>query len=83
MAPLALAALGLLGLGGLRKRGRALKRLLCVIALVAAGAAATLSLSGCGSTTGFFSQAPENYTVTITATAGSLQHTATVTLNVQ
>ena len=81
--PLALALLGLIGLGGLRKRGRALKRFLCLVALLAGGAAATLSLSGCGSNAGFFAQAQQNYTVTMTATAGSVQHVSTVTLNVQ
>ncbi|MBT9331512.1 Ig-like domain repeat protein [Paracidobacterium acidisoli] len=78
----ALAALGLLGLGGLRRRRRALKRFLCVAVLVAGAAATTLSLSGCGST-GFFAQAEQNYSITVTATAGSLQHSATVMLNVQ
>lgn len=35
------------------------------------GAWATLTLSGCGATNGFFTQAQQNYTITITATAGS------------
>jgi CSLREA domain-containing protein len=82
-APISLALLALFGLGGLRRRGRALKRFLCIVALLTGGAAATLSLSGCGSGNGFFDQAPQNYTITITATAGSLQHSANVMLNVQ
>ena len=80
-APFALALLLLFGVGGLRKRGRHLLRhLICVALLLAGGAAATL-MSGCGG--GFFTQSPENYTVTITATCGTLQHSTSVTLNVQ
>jgi hypothetical protein len=82
-APVSLALLALIGLGGLRRRGHGLKRLLCIVALLTGGAAATFSLSGCGSGNGFFNQAPQNYTITITATAANLQHSATVMLNVQ
>jgi hypothetical protein len=82
-ASVSLALLALFGLGGLRRRGHALKRFLCIVALLTGGAAATFSLSGCGSSNGFFNQAPQNYNITITATAASLQHSATVMLNVQ
>jgi hypothetical protein len=78
-----LALLALIGLGGLRRRGRPLQRFLCIVALLTGGAAATFSLSGCGSGNGFFDQAPQNYTITITATAANLQHSATVMLNLQ
>jgi len=78
--PIALGFLLIAGIGAIRRRGRALRRLLCIMAFVAAGVATTV-VSGCGS--GFFAQAPQNYTVTITATAGGLQHTTTVTLNVE
>ena len=80
-APLALAALMLFGLGGLRKSRRALQRFFCLMVLLTAGAMATLSLTGCAG--GFFNQAPKNYTVTITATSGNLEHSALVTLNLQ
>jgi hypothetical protein len=40
-------------------------------------------ISGCGSNSGFFAQPPQNYTVTITATAANLQHSANITLNLQ
>jgi len=71
----------LFGVGGLRKRGRHLLRhLICVALLLAGGAAATL-VSGCGG--GFFARSPENYTITITATCGTLQHSTSVTLEVQ
>lgn len=80
-APLALAFLLLFGLGAMRRQGRAVRRrLLTVVLLLAGGAAATL-VSGCGG--GFFAQAPQNYNVTINATAANLQHSVTVTLNVQ
>lgn len=83
-APLALAGLLLLGLGGMRKYGRGLRRMLCVLVLLGAGAAAALSLGGCGGGTGgFFGQSPQNYTITITVTAGGLNHSGNVTLNVQ
>ena len=83
LTPLALAFLLLFGMGSLRKHGRALRRMLCVMALLAGGAAASM-LSGCGGgINGFFGQSPHNYTITITATAGGLTHTETVTLNVQ
>jgi len=72
-----------LGLGGMRKYGRGLRRMLCVLVLFGAGAAAMFSLSGCGGVNGFFAQAPQNYTITITATAGGLSHSGNVTLNVQ
>ncbi len=82
LKPFALAFLVLMGAGTLRKRGKMLRGLLCVMALAGAGLAATM-LSGCGGNGGFFGQAPQNYTVTITATAANLQHSTTITLNVQ
>jgi Bacterial Ig-like domain (group 3) len=82
LAPFGLAFLLFFGAGSLRKRSRALRGLLCVLLLVGAGAAATM-LSGCGSNGGFFAQAPQNYTVIITATSGNLQHSTNITLNQQ
>jgi len=79
-ATLALAFLLIFGLGAMRRRGRGLRRLVCIVLLLAGGTAATLA-TGCGG--GFFAQAQQNYTVTITATAGGIQHTTNVTLNVQ
>jgi hypothetical protein len=76
----ALALLLLIGLGGLRRCGRALRRSLPVLILLTASAAALIT--GCGGT-GYFAQAPQNYTVTITAISGSLKQSATITLNVQ
>lgn len=82
LAPFALAFVLLAGAGALRRRGKMLRGLLCVAVLIGSGLAA-VSLSGCGSNSGFFTQTPQNYTVTVTATAGNLQHTSTITLNVQ
>jgi hypothetical protein len=79
--PFALALLVLFGVGGMRRYGRNVRRMLAMVILLAAGAAATM-LTGCGGD-GFFTQSPKNYSVTITATSGTLEHTATVTLNVQ
>ncbi|MGH9561657.1 MAG: MBG domain-containing protein, partial [Terracidiphilus sp.] len=57
-APLALAFLLLFGLGAVRRRGRAARRLFAIVLLLAGGAVATM-VSGCGG--GFFAQAPQNY----------------------
>jgi predicted outer membrane repeat protein len=81
-APLALAFLLLFGVGTLRKRTKALRNLLCIAVLLVGGAAAAV-LSGCGGFNGFFAQAPQTYTITLTATAGGLNHSGKVTLNVQ
>jgi hypothetical protein len=51
--------------------------------LLAAGTAVTAGLTGCGSGNGFFGDAQKTYTVTLTATSGTVQHTTAVTLNVQ
>lgn len=52
--------------------------LLLVLSLVGIGA-----LSGCASGNGFNATAPQNYTVTMTATAGSLTQSFQINLNVQ
>jgi hypothetical protein len=82
MAPISLAFLLLFGTAGMRRRGRNLKRLLGMAILFVGGAAATLTLNGCAAN-GFFAQPPQNDTVTITTTSGSVQHSTAVTLNLQ
>jgi hypothetical protein len=82
VAPFALAFLLLFSAGGMRQRGRNLKRMVCV-AVMLVGGAATLMLSGCSNANGFFTQTAQNYTVTVTASSGNMQHTVAVTLNVQ
>jgi large repetitive protein len=81
-APIALGFLLLLGAGSVRKRSRAVRRFLCVLMLLGAGAAATL-FSACGGHPGFFTQAPQSYNLTLTATSASISHSANVNLNVQ
>ncbi|MGA9670287.1 MAG: Ig-like domain-containing protein [Terracidiphilus sp.] len=79
--PLALALLLFFGIGGLRKQRRILGRLLCVTVLLVGGVAASL-LSGCESVH-FAPTPPATYAVNVTATSGTLQHTATYTINLQ
>jgi len=75
----ALAIFVFLGVGSLRRRGRTLRRLLCLLAFL--GVSFTIAgLSGCGA---YFKLTPQSYTVKVTATAGSVQQKATVTLTVQ
>ena len=82
-----LAALGLLLLpfaGRLRKASRKLGRgagLALALLISIVGIAA---MTGCGGKpSGYFGQAPQSYTITVTATSGNLTHSTTVTLNVQ
>jgi hypothetical protein len=81
LRPLALALL-LLPLVGVRKMRRQARRLSRMICLVL-GSLATAVITGCGSTNGFFAHAPQSYNLTVTATAGGLTHSATVTLKVE
>jgi hypothetical protein len=84
LAPLALALLFLpiIGAGRMRRYGRHMSRSLSIVILLSS-LAAGFALTGCGSRNGFFAQAPQSYNVTITATSGGLQHSASVTLQVQ
>jgi sugar lactone lactonase YvrE len=52
--------------------------LIALLALVVLGA-----MTGCGSTSGFFAQQQQSYTVTVTGTSDGLSHSATVTLTVE
>ena len=83
LAPIALGLvlLPLAGARRMRRHGRRLSRVFVLILLLG-GMAATVSLSGCSSRNGYFAQAQKSYDVTITASAGSLTHTATVTIQV-
>ena len=84
LIPIALAFLflPLAGTKRMRREGRRLGRLACLLLLVLAGLGATAALTGCGSHSGMTTNS-QSYTVTITATSGSIQHTATVTLDLQ
>jgi len=55
----------------------------CLMLLLAAGPPSPRALTGCGASNGFFGEAQRAYTVILTATSGTVQHTTTVTLNVQ
>jgi hypothetical protein len=48
-----------------------------------AAALAANALSGCGGGHGFFAQPPHTYTLTVTATAGTLTHSTNVTLTIE
>jgi sugar lactone lactonase YvrE len=82
LAPLSLALLLLPFAAPLRKSGKRLSRLLTVLLLLGVGAALA-GLSACGSGAGFFGQAQKTYTVTVTATMGTVSNTSNVTLTVE
>jgi len=87
MAPISLALLLLpvLGAGRMRRRGRGMGALVCLMILLS-GVAATSMLTGCGGSNSSTNPPPKStksYTVIVTAASGGLQHTASVTLNVQ
>jgi ABC-type glycerol-3-phosphate transport system substrate-binding protein len=67
----------------MRRSGKRLGRLCCLLLLLLASAGAVAGLSGCGGDNGFFTQAPQSYTLTITASSGGLQRSTNVTLNLQ
>ena len=80
-----LLGLLLLPLAGAKRFARTRKSFsrLLSIALLVAGLAAVVSVSGCGSKHGFFGQSPKSYTVTVTASGGTVAHNTTVNLTVQ
>ncbi len=78
-APWTLALL--LPLLAMRKQRRRLAQAMTMLMLLAVGA---LAVTGCGNPHGFFGEPVENYTITVTATSGSITHSAAaVTLEVQ
>jgi sugar lactone lactonase YvrE len=79
----ALLLLPLTGVRRLRRSSRRIQNLVTMMLFMIAATAGIAALTGCGSGNGFFGQAPQNYTVTVTATAGAVQHASTVTLNMQ
>ena len=78
LAPVAFALL-LLPLAGLRKGRRRMTRLLLGLLLLGGAMA---GLSGCGSS-GYFGPPVQSYNITVTASSGTIAHTATVTLTVE
>ena len=83
LAPFSLALLLLPFAGKLRKSGKRFSRMISVLLLLGASLATVAGVSGCGSNTGFFSQAQKSYTVTVTAASGTLLRTSNVTLTVE
>lgn len=83
LRPVALGLLLLLGLGGMRRRGKNLRLLLPVVLLLVSGA--ILLMNGCGGGSSMSSQGstPVTSMLTVTATSSTLQHTATVSLTVE
>jgi sugar lactone lactonase YvrE len=83
LAPVLLGMLLLPFSRRLRRSARKLGRYgaLAVVLLLTVGA--TLGLSGCGSSTGFFGQSQRAYNLTVTATSGALTHSSTVSLTVE
>ena len=77
-------ALLLLPFGVSRKGREALKRTRPLTALgVLLFLGGMAGLTGCGTSNGFFGQPQQSYTITVTATSGTLVHLTTVVLNVQ
>ena len=80
-------ALGMLLLPFARRWRKTARRLHLLFLAAIAGIGllgAAMGMTGCGgSATGFFGQTPQNYTITVTATSGSLSHSTTVTLTVE
>ncbi|MGD0156426.1 MAG: Ig-like domain repeat protein [Terracidiphilus sp.] len=78
LQPFALALLLLLGIGGMRRHGRNLRRMFLAMILLIGGAATLIT--GCGGSSG---PPPQTSTITVTVSSGNMQHTAIVTLTVQ
>jgi hypothetical protein len=83
LAPFTLALLLLPFAGRLRRTGKKLGRTMLVLVLLTSCAAITTWISGCGASTGYFTQQQQTYTVTVTGTSGALSRSATVTLTVE
>jgi hypothetical protein len=74
-------ALLLLPFGMKRKLREKLRGRTLLLVLLLAGM--TAAVTGCGSNNGFMLESPGTYTLTVTATSGTIQHSQTVTLIVQ
>ena len=81
-APLVLGFLLLPLLGTRRMRNSRLGRNLMLLLVITAGGIGLASLSGCGSNSGYQIPKAQDYTITVTATSGTVQHTFNVTLGV-
>jgi hypothetical protein len=69
--------------GRLRSLRKRLWGTISLLLLLAAGMGAMATLSGCGATSGLFADQQKTYTVTVTATSGTLSHSTALTLTVK
>jgi hypothetical protein len=81
--PIALSILLLPFSQRLRRSSRKLGRATSLALLLLIGLGAVAGLTGCGSGSGYFSQAQQTYNVTVTGNSGTLTHSTTVTLTVE
>jgi hypothetical protein len=83
LAPLTLALLllPLLGAKRLRRQGRRLSRLVCLLLLLGCALVGAMMTTGCGGAD--FKSFEQDYSITVTATSGNMQHTAPLILKVQ
>jgi len=65
----------------MRRRSRSLPRLAAMAVWATISLGAVMGVTGCGG--GFFGQAPQTYTLTITGASGTTTHSTTTTLQVQ
>jgi hypothetical protein len=79
--PIALGILGLVGLGAARKLRHRLPRTMMLLVLMLGSLLPIAALSGCAG--GYFTLNPTTYSLTVTGTEGTVQHSATATLIVQ
>jgi len=72
--------LPLLGLGRVRRRIRegGWRTLIALLLLIGIA-----GLSSCGTGSGFFNQSPQTYTVNLTASSGTVQHSTPISLTVE
>ena len=78
---IALGMLGLLGLGTARRYRRRMPKIVLALLLMGGSLLPVAALTGCAG--GYFTLKPTTYTVTVTGTEGTIQHSATATLVVQ
>lgn len=83
MTPIALGILLLPFAARFRRTTRKLSGITWTLLLLFLGACATVGISGCGTNSGYFASQPKNYTLTITATSGSVSRQSNVTIYVQ
>jgi len=79
--PIAIGMLGLAGLGAARKLRHKLPRTMMLLVLMLGSLLPIAALSGCAG--GYFTLNPTTYSLTVTGTEGTVQHSATATLIVQ